>query len=112
MSAKQGGAEQAPWGSASTCREGAVMRWFPLVATAAALAGLLAPAGVRAEDGEEQAVQALERLHARVHRAEDVEGHPVDAVILPNDTRVTDQELEVLGQFKHLQFIDIGGPVM
>ena len=80
-----------------------------LIAAAMLLAA--APVSMRAgtDDPEEQAVQAVERLGGRVHRDEDQVGRPVVVVQFPNNP-VSDKDLEILSQFKHLQYADIGSP--
>src|SRR5262249_16380943 len=65
-------------------------------AMAMALAGLVAPGRARGDDAEEQAVQAMRKLHAYVAGDEGPDARPVIVVRFPVGSSVTDRDLEAL----------------
>src|SRR5436190_24324190 len=69
---------------------------------------LLSAAGgvLRADEPEEQAVKAVEKLAGYVTRDDKQKGNPVVAVNL-SDTRVTDKELKELAALKQLKKLEL-----
>jgi hypothetical protein len=69
--------------------------------------GLLAMAeGLRADEAEDRAVRAIERLGGRVMR-EKAAGSPVFGISL-NQSKATDADLKELSGFTHLRYLDLG----
>ena len=77
-----------------------------VIATAAVLIVLLA-AGLRADEAEDKAVQAIKKLGGDVTRDNKAEGKPVIVVLLFNAT-VTDGDLKELKAFKGLKELILG----
>src|SRR5438046_1588044 len=82
---------------------------LPIAMLGAVTALLLSPAVefVRAEETEEQAVAAIEKL-GTVYRAEDKPGKPIEAVNL-SGSDTTDTDLVHLKDLKQLRRLDLNG---
>src|SRR6185369_4088031 len=70
--------------------------------TLATLVLFLVSGGLRADEAEDKAVKAIEKLGGTVKRDEKADGKPVVAVDW-HYTRVTDAGLKELAAFKHLR---------